>query len=196
MTAQSDKSWRDLLEEGAEARERGSDWDSTGSDPWEEISKRLRYIVRVLQKSGLTKQDADDLVQGVLEKLQAPELCRRIARLSKPEGYMFVVLRNQARSQVRRRLAEARAVGVLRSDADKIAVPDARDDDGRVARLNEVLFSLSVEERGLVDLKFWQDLSIEQIGAELDISYSAAASRLFRLQKKLALLMGRARAGG
>ncbi len=93
-----------------------------------------------------------------------------------------------ARRETRRELREEKADGGLES-REGIFEPLPGDGDERRVEIEEAIRRLPVEQREVLALKIWQELTFEQIGETLDISPNTAASRyryaLAALRKEL-----------
>jgi RNA polymerase sigma factor (sigma-70 family) len=60
-----------------------------------------------------------------------------------------------------------------------------------VAALTELIARLEPEDRRLLQLRFWDGLTIGEIAAELGEKYSTISVRLFRLIRRLGMQLGR-----
>lgn len=71
--------------------------------------------------------------------------------------------------------------------SDKTAAPEAQVVQGeQQALVQELLQELAPEYRQAVVLRYWYEMSYEEIAAVMDTSVSAIKSRLFRARKQLA----------
>ena len=158
-------------------------------EAWNTITQFLSSRARVLtfSFSGLQTADVQDLVQNVLLKLQSLETMRRLHAARSVEGYLFVMLRNAANDLVRRRQIER---VIFRSLEDTVpeeqAVEHASVQTAENASvLGDALESLHAEERKLLEMRFWRNMSIADIARETEATYSNTAVRLFRILYKL-----------
>jgi len=158
-------------------------------DAWDTITQFLSSRARVLtfSFSGLQTADVQDLVQNVLLKLQSLETMRRLHAARSVEGYLFVMLRNAANDLVRRRQIER---VIFRSLEDTVpeeqVVEHASVQTAENASvLGDALESLHAEERKLLEMRFWRNMSIADIARETEATYSNTAVRLFRILYKL-----------
>lgn len=158
-------------------------------EAWDTITQFLSSRARVLtfSFSGLQTADVQDLVQNVLLKLQSLETMRRLHAARSVEGYLFVMLRNAANDLVRRRQIER---VIFRSLEDTVpeeqAVEHASVQTAENASvLGDALESLHPEERKLLEMRFWRNMSIADIARETGVTYSNTAVRLFRILYKL-----------
>ncbi len=173
------------------------DLQSRAADPetaideeaWDTITEFVSYRARVLTFSFSSLQTADvqDLVQNVLLKLQSLETMRRLHAARSIEGYLFVMLRNAANDLARRRQLER---VIFRSLEDTVPEEQAvqhayvqHAEDASV--LGDALESLHAEDRKLLEMRFWRNMTIADIARETGVTYSAAAVRLFRILYKL-----------
>jgi RNA polymerase sigma factor (sigma-70 family) len=158
-------------------------------EAWDTITQFLSSRARVLtfSFSGLQTADVQDLVQNVLLKLQSLETMRRLHAARSVEGYLFVMLRNAANDLVRRRRIER---VIFRSLEDTVpeeqVVEHASVQTAENASvLGDALESLHAEERKLLEMRFWRNMSIADIARETEATYSNTAVRLFRILYKL-----------
>lgn len=158
-------------------------------EAWDTITQFLSSRARVLtfSFSGLQTADVQDLVQNVLLKLQSLETMRRLHAARSVEGYLFVMLRNAANDLVRRRQIER---VIFRSLEDTVpeeqAVEHASVQTAENASvLGDALESLHPEDRKLLEMRFWRNMSIADIARETGVTYSNTAVRLFRILYKL-----------
>jgi RNA polymerase sigma-70 factor (ECF subfamily) len=151
---------------------------------WHEVVRRVHALTHECLRRMNAAQDADDIAQEVLVLLQSPRLVSRLARMSKPEGFLVTTILNRARDRFRRRRAAVAAVARLRSEPAGVAHPLEWAD-----RLAALLETLSDEERDLLRYRFRDGMQIAEIAAVLDLSYSATAVRLFRLLERLRTLL-------
>jgi RNA polymerase sigma factor (sigma-70 family) len=175
-------------------RARGSGEDSQRDDgAWSEAAGLIRGFARAALRTqeGLPWEDVDDIAQNVLLKLQSAEALSRLHSTASPAAYIAAMVRNAAHDS-RRRLRKDQKRGAMPADEftggwrieDEFVTPE------RAARLRRALNSLRPDERRLLELRYWDDFSIEEIAAMLDISYSATAVRFFRILTKLRAKLG------
>lgn len=149
---------------------------------WSEVRTRLRAYARKIAR--LAPDDIDDVVQAVLLKLQDPAFITRLRNTRAPAAYIVVSLRHAAtdiaRVRARERVKMARyGLSLLTPQLG----PSGR--ETRLTELGAALARLSEDERALLRLRFWRDLSIAQIAEQQGVTYSTMAVRLFRLLRKL-----------
>ncbi len=149
---------------------------------WLLLTERLRSMAEALLRryGPLKTSDAGDLAQDVLLSLQAPDGLRKLRAAKAPEGYLVVLLRNRIIDRLRRERSERRRDDHL----SEAAGPSDPTPEERLA-LRIALETLSEADRQLLEMRFWENRSIQSIADELGINYSAAAVRLFRLLRRL-----------
>jgi RNA polymerase sigma factor (sigma-70 family) len=184
--------WADLLrrlQSDLESR-RGAERSESGLDDaaWEEAARRIRHFARMLlmTRPDTSPDEVEDVVQNVLVKLQSVQTIKRVRSATSAKGYVWVIVRNAVLDLVRRRRQELESFERFRFEdlaGEKGVIPEEADQ--RATRLEEELRLLSPQERSLIKMRFWRSLTIGEIAAELGISYSAAAVRLFRLLRRL-----------
>ncbi|HUF97368.1 MAG TPA: sigma-70 family RNA polymerase sigma factor [Ilumatobacter sp.] len=114
---------------------------------------------------------ADEIAQDALEGVS-----RLWATIEQPRAYARVAVVNGARSWIRhRQVAE-------RSRAD-VAPPNELDADAIAVR--RVLAALPEREREVVVLRYYADLKVDDIAAELDLPVGTVKSLLHRTLAKL-----------
>jgi RNA polymerase sigma-70 factor, ECF subfamily len=134
-----------------------------------EHGARLRLIARQWTRSDA---DADDVLQEAFVRFWKHQ--RHLP--GNPNALVVTSIRRAALDLHRR--TDRRALREQVVSADAAAVADfAPEADPRLQALASSLPSLSAEQREVVVLKVWGDLTFEQIGAQLEISPNTAASR-------------------
>ena len=63
------------------------------------------------------------------------------------------------------------------------------DDEERISRLAHAVDLLGVEEKALITLFYYEEKSIEEVGGILKLTVANVKVRLYRVRKKLYLLM-------
>ena len=126
----------------------------------------------------LTRNEADtrDLLQELFVKLaQQPDLLRGIRN---ERAFLIRLAHNAAIDLMRRGCTRDRT---REQFVIELASPFARTDDPDErafrAALAEALGELPPEQRAVVHLKLWEEMTFEQIAAGLDIPQNTAASR-------------------
>ncbi|MDP2139151.1 MAG: sigma-70 family RNA polymerase sigma factor [Candidatus Didemnitutus sp.] len=135
--------------------------------------------------------DAEDVVQEAFVRYWRHQ--RQLP--GDPQALLITSVRRAAldlaRRETRRLAREEKANGGL-ENCDGIFEPLPGDGDERRKEIEVALHALPAEQREVLVLKIWQELTFEQIGETLDISPHTAASRyryaLAALRKELAPL--------
>jgi len=123
-----------------------------------------------------SESDTYDLLQEVFVKLaRQPEIC---ANCGDPRAYLLRMAHNLAVDLVRRRSARDRALDRLEAECREwfAASPDPDEASFREA-LAEGLAQLPEEQRVVVHLRLWEDMTFEGIADALGIPVNTAASR-------------------
>jgi RNA polymerase sigma-70 factor (sigma-E family) len=128
------------------------------------VSSWLGALVRYATVVTWDPHLAEDITQNVLVRAQAR--WRRISRMDAPELYVKRMVVNEFLSWRRRRAA--RLVPLSRDSLDLVVAPmpdptGARDERDALMRL---IAALPPRQRAVIALRFYEDLSVEQI-AEL-----------------------------
>jgi RNA polymerase sigma factor (sigma-70 family) len=178
----------DLLARGHSAYERSFD-----DAAWSSAERLLRLYGRALRgtDSIVSFEDVDDIVQDVLLKLQSRQTMHRLRAAGSPAGYVAVMMRNAIIDFVRHRKREVPLAEPVEAETTKNAIEvSGQRDSQEMIRMKESLRLLRSEDRHLLRMRFWKNMSVEQISEALGISYSATAVRLFRIMKRLRDVIG------
>jgi len=105
---------------------------------------------------------ADDLVQEVFLAAMSSG-----SRIDRPRAYLFQAARNA--------LARQRRRTPMTKEVTPVLEPESGADEAEA--VNRALARLPVEQREVVVLRVWYDMSFRQIGEALSISTDTAASR-------------------
>jgi len=182
--------WRELLGRAQRTlaeRPPGRAGAPEEDEPWRALTTRLRpYAALLVRNAGrLVRDDADDLVQRVLLKLQEPAALARVVASENAIAYLLAMLRNEAALLARGREREEDALATVgRAPAAEEAARGSGAEllDERVRRALE---RLGEEDRRLLALRFWGGLSVREVARILGLGYSATMSRYFRLFHRL-----------
>jgi len=124
------------------------------------------------------KDDTRDVLQEVFVKLaRQPELLRGVRE---ERAFLIRLAHNAAIDLMRRRTTRDRHHEAFGADAETLspfAPVDDHDEQAFRAELSAALSELPPEQRAVVHLKLWENLTFEQIADALDIPLNTAASR-------------------
>lgn len=134
----------------------------------------------------LNRAVADDLVSTVMVNI-VRHFDTFDARKGNLDAWVFRVARNALFSYLRQQ----------RETTDLDAVPesvvaytdDEPDLDDRGAMVRKLLEGLTDEERELIYLKYWEELSNKEIGGRLGMNASTVSTKLWRATKKMRAAM-------
>jgi RNA polymerase sigma-70 factor (ECF subfamily) len=120
--------------------------------------------------------DGPDLVSSAMVKvLWSPSW----PAVRNPRAYLYKAVLNEARrfkgGGARRRLAEARSVG----DSRNPGIPEVRPD------VVEAVSRLSLRQRAVVFLAYWEDLTPAEIARRLELSEGTVHRHLTRAESRL-----------
>lgn len=128
-----------------------------------------------------SQSDAEDAVQeGVLKAWRHFGRFRRDANL-KP--WLLTIVANECRNQRRNRWWSV----ITRSDTPEDVVDTSASLDPTSVDLRQALYRLPHDQRFVLILRFYLDLSYEEVGQTLRISAKAAKSRTYRAVERLRL---------
>ena len=125
-----------------------------------------------------TREEADtcDIVQEIFRRLAYRVNSLQGVRQERP--FLLRLAHNLAVDFIRRRATRDRSAQALAADALDVFAPAATPDEQAFRlQLAEALAELPPEQRAIVHLKLWEELTFEQIGLTLGISANTAASR-------------------
>ncbi|MEQ1830337.1 MAG: sigma-70 family RNA polymerase sigma factor [Pirellula sp.] len=138
----------------------------------------VRYAVTITRN----QHDAEDVVQTCLVRVVANP--RILTHVGLPWSYLLGMVRNESlvilRKKRRWSIVDGLSDLITRRSVDEVE----QEDSYRAIWL--ALRTLPVEQREVVVLKIWEDLTFEQIGEVLHVPSSTAASRYRYGIKKLA----------
>jgi RNA polymerase sigma-70 factor, ECF subfamily len=125
--------------------------------------------------------DAEDLLQELFIKLAKSNIERR--KIRKPRNYLFRSARNLAISHIRKRARE-------KDNREKLEqLVEPKSDSGitkeEIEIMNAALMELSLEQREVLTLKIYEEMTFKQIAKLLEISANTAASRYRYALEKL-----------
>jgi RNA polymerase sigma-70 factor (ECF subfamily) len=149
----------------------------------------------------LTRHEADtrDVMQEIFLKLAArPDLLDGVAE---PRAFLVRLAHNQAIDLMRRRETRRKHHDQLAAESEGIFAPGAHPDESAFRKaLAEALGELPAEQRAVVHLKLWEDMTFEAIAGALEIPPNTAASRfrygIDKLRERLRPLYEEIRAHG
>lgn len=126
-------------------------------------------------------EDAEDITQNVFIKLYTAIKEKRITHLSK--SFFFTIARQILIDHYRRK-----ATHDIISDETVLEHGDVSDKElpyGDTINIEKLLTKLSEEERELIALRYWNDLSTEEIATVINKKPDAVRQALSRIIKKM-----------
>ena len=117
--------------------------------------------------------DAEDLLQELFIKLAKSNIERR--KIRKPRDYLFRSARNLAISHIRKRAREKENREKLEQLVEP--KPDWEITKEESELMNAALRALPLEQREVIALKIYEEMTFKQIAKLLEISTNTAASR-------------------
>jgi RNA polymerase sigma-70 factor (ECF subfamily) len=145
-------------------------------------ARELFMFARALTNGNLS--DAEDVLQECFIRLW--EGRRHLASVRNIRAYLYTTLRNAYLNFVRTESREMRR----RADNAGLIVAGPPDDPVRAKELDEALGSLPEEQRQVIVLKVWGELTLAEIAGVLGESENTVASRYRYGLNKLRKLLG------
>jgi RNA polymerase sigma factor (sigma-70 family) len=156
--------------------------DRTAEQLFEDYSGRIyRYCLARLG----SPEEAEDALQGTY--LNAWRSLKGGVRPREPRPWLFQIASNVCSTVLRSRLRGARVE--LRSPHALDYVASSRDPGDELVGLSAALEALPERQRHALLLRDWRGLSYNEIAAELDVSYAAVETLLFRARQALATFL-------
>jgi RNA polymerase sigma-70 factor, ECF subfamily len=128
-----------------------------------------------------SETDAEDVLQGLFVKLI--RMGNKMNTINNIKHYLF----SSARNEALRILSQKKRVQETKEDYSKIVLVEAGPDttSEETETVNRVLINLPDEQREVVVLKVYEELSFKEIGELMNISLDTAASRYRYAMEKL-----------
>lgn len=131
--------------------------------------------------------DASDILQEVFMKIAAqPKLLDGIER---PRAWLIRSAHFLAMDGHRKRKRESAATTDATAEAELFVPEEEVEGDAFNAALAEALASVPAEQRAVVHLKIWEEMTFHEIAEALGISANTAASRYRYALEKLETLL-------
>ena len=146
--------------------------------------KVFRFVMRIVGNAAL----AEDVVSDTF--FDAWRNAGRYAGRSSVSTWLLGIARHRALDAARRRPTESLESDAARNVVDLGGDPEAalgRQDTG--AAIRRALAALSREHAEIVDLVYYQEKSIREVGALLGIPENTVKTRMFYARKRLASLV-------
>jgi RNA polymerase sigma-70 factor, ECF subfamily len=105
----------------------------------------------------------------------------RFNRQSKFSTWLFRVSINRSIQESRKRRFRNKPLELV--EAYEQAAPDTHENDGD-PRVHEALQRLAPQDRAILTLFYWQDLSLIEIAESMSINLNAAKTRLYRARER------------
>ena len=125
--------------------------------------------------------DAEDIVQDAFVRFWRKQ--HSIENPPSPDfwvasrGLLYATVRSVALDLLRRDARRARREATASADMEQITEPQFDFDDGSQRELAAALDLLPMEQREVLVMKIWNELTFAEIGSALEISQNTAASR-------------------
>jgi len=133
-----------------------------------------------------SKEMAEDILQSIFLKLAGHQ--EGLSNIRKPRSYLFSMARNEVMDILRKRKMEK---DYYKEESDYEIFQKKFDSisDEEVEFLNKAVAELSIEQREIIVMKIFEEMSFREIARILNISLNTVASRyrygLEKLKDKL-----------
>jgi RNA polymerase sigma-70 factor (ECF subfamily) len=122
-----------------------------------------------------SESDACDVLQDVFARIAArPSLLDGVREM---RAWLVKLCHRQALDGIRRRASHSRAIESAVAEAPLFAPVEDADDDAFRAAVADAMAELPEDQRAVVHLKIWEDMTFAQIAEALGLSANTAASR-------------------
>jgi RNA polymerase sigma-70 factor, ECF subfamily len=148
---------------------------------WDAYGERLYGFIHTLVGS---HHDAEEVLQDVFVK--AARHREQLARARNLKAYLFTMARNETLTFVKRRRRE---VPVAPAELHVLPAPEPKSNPGSSAEVGRALAALPEDQRTVVVLKTYHEMTFLEIGEVLAISPNTAASRYRYALEKLRTLL-------
>ena len=144
-------------------------------------------VVRIVDEP----EDAEEVTQDVF--LKAFRYLERFDGRSAFSTWLYRIAYNEAvsRTRSRHRLESTFDETQLRNISDAQVDSMLESDDARLAALPDAIDRLTVEERALVTLYYYEEIPLREVASMVGLTESAAKVRLMRTRKKLYVLINK-----
>lgn len=130
------------------------------------------YLLSILCSEEQAEEVPQDLFVAIAEKRH------RIARAGNLTGYLFAMARNCAMDFLRHERRERREDGIGDRESFLVAAGPAQGTtDGEAAKVSHALRALPVEQREVICMKLFEELTFNEIAQTLGLSLNTVASR-------------------
>ncbi len=150
------------------------------------VEARWSGLVRATVLLGCSRQDAEDLVQVALERCY--QAWDRVRGAREPDAYVYTVLVHCLASSRRRRWWGEQPSAHPPDDAAAVtAADDVAADTSERRMVLGALSALELDHRTVLVLRYYADLSEQQVADVLGVATGTVKSRTSRALKRLAL---------
>lgn len=144
------------------------------------VNARWRTLLRSAVVLGCSQQDAEDLAQATL--LRVYLAWPKVVDASNPDAYVGRIMLNLHRDNQRRRWWGEKPTHPLPEQTELGQFSDA----GRSDSVRSAMSKLSIQQREVIALRYYLDLSEQETAALLRIPPGTVKSRLWSALKQLA----------
>ncbi len=153
--------------------------------------KLYRYSYRMLRKG----EGANEVANEVM--LEIWRGAKRFRGESKPSTWIFGIAANKVRKEIKRRPPHREDLESLEKEADeRITADDATYRSELRENMRMAINRLSPKHREVLDLTYYQGLSIKEIAEIMDCPPNTVKTRMFYARKKMGVILQKMGIGG
>ena len=156
----------------SETRDKTESEQATVEELYDRFARSLfRYAFALLGSA----DDAEDAVQEVFVRVARES--RRLARVRNPKPYLFTATRNAAYSVLRSKRRRQDLQEVIGADLAAGSAAGEAEDCVECAALREAFAGLPLEQREVLVLKVFEEMTFREIAGAVGASINTVASR-------------------
>ena len=156
----------------SEARGKTQSEQATVEELYDQFGPSLfRYAFALLSSA----EDAEDAVQEVFVRVARES--KRLAKVRNPKTYLFAATRNAAYSVLRSRQRKQELQDAIQGDVQSRSESGGPDGVAECAALGEAFEKLPTEQREVLVLKVFEQMTFREIAGAVGASINTVASR-------------------
>lgn len=140
----------------------------------------FRFLIRLTGNEALAEETVNETFMKVWLKAES------YGGQSKVSTWLFTIARNQALSRLRKRSEaplDEGAAAQIEDESDTQEISTAKKDKGALMRM--CIEKLSAAHREIIDLVYYQEMSVAEASQVLDVPENTVKTRMFHARKQL-----------